>query len=194
MRDFFKNNAWVLMVLFFIAMIAVMYRIVDRPDWIGAETNMYDVPEEIADAAERWGAEYNVAPELIEAMCWYESNYDKNCVSSAGCLGVMQVGPQWHGERMKRCGVSDLFDVDGCIHVGVDYLVEILENDTEELAAALAIYNGQPKSKIDAAIYDGYMSTYAESILDLAYELETLHGKHSRARFTPGIDGRNAVG
>ena len=195
MKRVIKENLWILFCLFLIVMCFIAYQIVDNPEQVGATTDMYDVPEEIERAAEKYGAEYHVSPELIESMAWFESNYNPYDVSPTGCIGILQVNPRWHGERMERLGVYDLYDVDGNIHCGVDYLVEILENDTEELAAALAIYNGQSKSNIWAAENEGYISRYAGAIMDFAYELETLHGKHNKAHFDPNtVDWEGAVG
>ena len=184
-----QRFGWLVIIGVFLLFIVIAYKTVDT---VEATTDQYDIPEEIIESAERWGAEYHVSPELIESMAWYESNYNPYDVSPSGCVGILQVNPRWHSDRMSRCGVSDLYDVDENIHVGVDYLVEILENDTEELAAALAIYNGQPQSKVNAAIYDGYISKYAQAILDFAYELETLHGKHNVPE--PDLEWTEGVG
>lgn len=177
-----RRYGWLFLCAVFILFLALAYQIVDTEP-VGAEQSQYEVPEEIIDAAERYGSEYGICPELIESMAWYESNYNRFDTSPTGCMGIMQVNPRWHGDRMARLGVSDLYDVDGCIHCGVDYLWEILQEE-EEMSVALAIYNGQSAGNIEAA-RNGYVSKYAQAILDFSYELETLHGKHSRAHFDP---------
>ena len=194
MKNLIKNYYWIMMVLVFMLMLVAMYKIVDDPEEVGARQDQYSVPAEIADAAERYGAEYNICPELIEAMAWYESNYYQYDTSSTGCCGIMQVNPRWHWDRMERLGVTDIYDIDGNIHCGVDYLAELLE-ENEELAVALAIYNGQSKRDVDAAMYDGYISKYASAILNMSYELETMHGKHLYTYFPePDLEWDEAKG
>lgn len=60
-----------------------------------------------------------------------ESSGRPTVVSDMGCVGLMQVNPRFHSERMKRLGVTDLTDIDGNIHVGTDYLMELFEKHGE---------------------------------------------------------------
>ena len=88
----------------------------------------------------------------------------------------MQISYSAHGERMKKLGVTDIYDIDGNVHVAADYLAEIFAR-YENPATALAFYNGQSKQKIYSGEYDGYISTYADEILKRAARFEREHGK-----------------
>jgi N-acetylmuramoyl-L-alanine amidase len=42
---------------------------------------------------ERWATRYGVAPDLLEALCWVESGWQRSVVSSAGAVGIGQLVP-----------------------------------------------------------------------------------------------------
>lgn len=129
-----------------------------------------DIPQEVQDAAEKWGKEYDICPELLMAMAFKESSYIPTAVNG-DCLGLMQVNPKWHGDRIERLGVEDIYSIDGNMAVAADYLAELF-NDYEDPAVVLAVYNGDSK-----ALQEGYVSDYADQILELSAELEEKHGK-----------------
>ena len=162
-------------------------------DRVAAQTDIYEVPAEIQESCERWGAYYNISPEFLEAVCWQESNYHANAVNSAGtCFGCMQVKQSAHAKRMAKLGVTNLFDVDQNIHVAADYFTELFE-EYEDPAACLMIFHGE--SNVEAKLERGEMSTYAENILIMSVILERRHGKYTRAHFNPlTADWENAVG
>lgn len=113
--------------------------------------------------------QYSVSPELIEAMIEAESG-GISTVRNGSCIGLMQVSTKWHADRAQRLGV-DLNTDEGNIMAGVDYLMELAE-ESDDLYYVLATYNGQS----DAA--EGKANDYADKILNRAYELEVIHGKH----------------
>lgn len=137
---------------------------------------IHDVPQAVVDAAEKYGKEYNIQPEFLEAIAWYESNYKPTVSNRAGtCHGLMQISYSAHGDRMKKLGVTDIFNLDGNMHIAADYLAELFE-EYEDPAIVLAIYNGQSEAKI-ARIERGELSEYTINILTLSRELEVQHGK-----------------
>lgn len=132
-----------------------------------------EVPEDVKEISEELGEKYNICPELIQAICWQESRFQAD-VESGGCVGIMQVVPKWHKERMDRLGVTDLTDVRQNMTVAVDYLSELLK-DGEDIEEPLMCYHGE--SRIDGKLSSGEMSAYVESILTLSAELEGRNGK-----------------
>lgn len=132
-----------------------------------------EVPEDVKEISEELGEKYNICPELIQAICWQESRFQSD-VESGGCVGIMQVAPKWHKDRMDRLGVTDLTDVRQNMTVAVDYLSELLK-DGEDIEEPLMRYHGE--SRIDEKLLAGEMSVYAESILTLSAELEGRNGK-----------------
>ena len=133
-----------------------------------------DIPAAVQLAALKYGEEYNISPELLEAVAYAESRYDP-AAENAGCMGLMQISTRWHTERMERLGVEDIFDLDGNMAVGADYLRELFDQ-YEDAAAVLMYYNGDAAA---TAYLNGEapISDYADGILTHAAELEARHGK-----------------
>lgn len=133
------------------------------------------VPEEVVEISEELGGEYGICPELIQAVCWQESRFHADA-ENGGCVGIMQVSPQWHRERMERLGVTDLTDVRQNMAVAVDYLAE-LAAEYEDVGATLMKYNGDGRLGKLLEGDMGDVSDYAQTVLELSAELERRHGK-----------------
>lgn len=131
------------------------------------------VPEDVKEISIELGEAYNICPELIQAICWRESRFQPD-VENGGCVGIMQVSPKWHKERMDRLGVTDLTDTRQNMTVAVDYLSELIK-DEEDMEEALMRYHGE--SRIQERLDAGEMSAYVESVLTLSAELEQRNGK-----------------
>lgn len=131
------------------------------------------VPEEIREISEELGQAYNICPEVIQAICWQESRFQADA-ENGGCVGIMQVAPKWHKDRMDRLGVTDLTDTRQNMTVAVDYLSDLVR-DEEDLEEVLMRYHGE--SRINEKLAAGEMSAYVESILTLSAELERQAGK-----------------
>lgn len=131
------------------------------------------VPEDVKAISIELGEAYNICPELIQAICWRESRFQPD-VENGGCVGIMQVSPKWHKERMDKLGITDLTDTRQNMTVAVDYLSELVM-DEEDMEEALMRYHGE--SRIHERLDAGEMSAYVEGILLLSAELEERNGK-----------------
>ena len=131
------------------------------------------VPEDVREISEELGEQYNFCPEVIQSLGWWESRFDSEA-ENGGCIGIMQVMPKWHQERMDRLGVTDLRDTRQNMTVAVDYLSELLR-DGEDMEEALMRYHGE--SHITERLDSGEISEYVENILTLSAELERRNGK-----------------
>lgn len=118
----------------------------------------------------KYGEEYGICPELLMAMIEKESS-GRPDVESGGCKGLMQISDRWHKERMKRLGVTDIYDPDGNIHVGADYLSELFEKYCD-VGIALMVYHGEKNADTKTELSD-----YADWILTRSAELERMNGK-----------------
>ena len=105
-----------------------------------AETRETYIADEYVQYATEIGEQYNIAPELIVAMIERESSGKWNVISDNGSIGLMQINPKYHTERMEKLGVTDIFNPYNNILVGVDYLSE-LANKYEDLPTVLMCYN-----------------------------------------------------
>ena len=112
--------------------------------------------------------QYGLDKELVHAIIMVESNYDITAVSSANCLGLMQISPKWHADRMERLGVTDLYDPYGNVLVGCDYIAELLED--YDLEFALMIYN-QGLDSATRTYQSSGQSEYSKTVMNNYYEL-----------------------
>lgn len=132
------------------------------------------VPEDVKRFSVELGEQYGMCPELIQTMCFKESSFNP-CVENGGCIGIMQVNPDWHRDRMDRLGVTDLYDTRSNMLVGVDYLSELVQ-EYEDIGIALMKYNGDSHAD-DAINCTADISVYADEILRISAELERENGK-----------------
>ena len=129
------------------------------------------ITDEVKFWTEKYGSEYNIAPEVLQAIVWTESRCDPTAQSpDKSCKGLMQIKPSCHRERMDRLGARNVFGVWENLKTGTDYLAE-LASEEEDIAVALARYNGQSPEKIEKT-RNGEYSGYVKKVLDLAEELE----------------------
>lgn len=87
-------------------------------------------------------AAYGVDPALVFAVIKKESTFNAGAVGDNGkSLGLMQIQPRWHSERMNRLGVTDLLDPYQNVKVGIDILAE-LSATGKPIEWVLMAYNG----------------------------------------------------
>lgn len=166
MRGFSKTGILLSLAIFLFIPISA-----DARTYIDTET-----PIEIQIAANKYGAEYGICPELIESICYQESRFDPQALDgSQTCYGLMQVQKISHRERMNDLNVTDLYDVDSNIHVATDYLAELFEQ-YEDAGTVLMVYHGEKDAVLKSE--RGEVSKYAREILERSYMLEDYHGKH----------------
>ena len=109
-------------------------------------------------------------PAIIIAMIWKESEFDTNAIGDNGnSLGLMQVQPRWHSERMEKLNATDLLNPYQNIRVGIDYLVE-LYSINDDIQWVLMAYNGGP-TYANNLRSSGLVSDYALEVLNKAEEL-----------------------
>lgn len=136
-----------------------------------------NIPEEIRIYCELVGYEYNICPELLEAMAYRESRFMPT-VQSGNQYGLMQINVQVHKNRIAKYGWNeqDMLDPYKNLMVAGDYLSELYETYGDDNPIVLNAYNGNWKAINKYKEY-GYLSEYVEDVLDRSSNYERLHGK-----------------
>lgn len=84
---------------------------------------------------------YGLNPDIVKALIEEESGWVASAEGDNGnSIGLMQIQERWHKERMKRLGVTSLYDPEQNITVGCDILSELL-NKYGNYEDALSVYN-----------------------------------------------------
>lgn len=120
----------------------------------------YDVPLEvdIQNHIFNLSAEHCINPKIIIAIIVEESNFDSEIIGDKGnSIGLMQIQPKWHGERMERLNCNNLYDPYENITVGVDYLSELLNYYNGDIVKAIVAYQ--------QGSYKGEITEYAADVL-----------------------------
>ena len=100
--------------------------------------------EKIVASVFRHSDEHKVEPALILGIIDRESSFRTDAKSSVGAVGLMQVWPKWHLEKIKEASGTEakLWDADFNIQIGTQILREYLDQSNGRLSEALARYNG----------------------------------------------------
>lgn len=96
---------------------------------------------EINSHVEKMAKKYGLNPDVIKALIEEESGWLSSAEGDDGnSIGLMQIQERWHKERMKRLGVTDLYDPEQNITLGCDILSELV-NKYGNYRDALSVYN-----------------------------------------------------
>ena len=129
------------------------------------EENLIDIPQEVSDICEKYGAEYNLLPEIGEGLCWRETRCTEDA-ENGSCKGIAQINVKVHKGRMEKLNITNIYDLDSNIHLAFDLLSE-LEEKNHDIRKSLDEYNGNGQ---------GGNSKYAKQILLVARCLDLTGG------------------
>lgn len=91
----------------------------------------------LEDIFRRASEKYGVSYDFLTAVAKAESDFNPNCVSSAGAKGIMQIMP----EEAKGLGIDDVFDAEQNIMGAAKLLAAHLEKFDGDTTLAAAAYN-----------------------------------------------------
>ena len=85
-----------------------------------------------------------IDPFLVAGLIRQESRFDKEAVSSAGALGLMQLMPRTARllARNRRLSKKQIFQPETNIKLGVQYLAQLIKKFNGDVEKAVAAYNG----------------------------------------------------
>lgn len=135
------------------------------------------IPKEIIEYCETVGEDFDICPELLEAMAYNESRF-KPTVKNGNCWGLLQVNIKVHKDRIEKYGYTkeDMLESYPNLVVAADLLAELYETYGDDTPIVLFYYSGNPKAVNKYKEY-GFMTEYVESILTRSESYERLHGK-----------------
>lgn len=137
------------------------------------ETRYYDVP--LSNDLQRYifnlCEKNNIDSALVIAMIDQESDFRSGCIGDNGdALGLMQIQPKWHQDRMDRLGCQDLLDPYQNVKVGIDFLAELYGRG-KPTEWVLMAYNGGA-AYANRKWNNGVISSYANKVLSIRDNLE----------------------
>lgn len=137
----------------------------DNDTWIGSD---------VVALTEEIGMRNHVCPEILQAIIEMESS-GQQYARNGTCHGLMQVNLTYAGERMRRLGVTDIYDKRQNIETGCDLLLELYETYGDDTYYILTRYAGYADA--DKRRAEQNWPYYAKHIVDRAEYLERCHGK-----------------
>jgi soluble lytic murein transglycosylase-like protein len=100
-----------------------------------------DAALEVVRAAIREGERYELDPVLILAVIAVESRFNPVAASHKGAIGLMQVIPRYHPEKIAALGASSILVPDVNIALGARILNEAIRRGGSDMVG-LQLYNG----------------------------------------------------
>lgn len=103
---------------------------------------------------EKYARKYGFPPKFIACIIWRESAFNPVAISSVNAVGLMQVYPKWHKDKMEARNIDyyQLFHIENNVDVGCQILREYFDRE-KDIRRALLRYVG------------GDHPTYVEDIL-----------------------------
>ena len=112
---------------------------------------------------------YNVSESLLKAIAKAESDFNADCVSSAGAIGVMQLMPS----TAEGLGVKDPYDPRQNILGGAKCIAQKLKEFNGDVRLALAAYNAGSGAVRRNGGVPSYCKTYINKVLSYKEAFET---------------------
>ncbi len=140
-------------------------------DWVADKYRVSaDMLEPVLATAEESARDVGIDPLLIVAIMAVESSFNPKAQSNMGALGLMQVIPKYHKDKMggKR-GKNALFDPEFNVQVGIKVLHEGLQR-YGTMQRALQYYNGALKDP---------QARYTRKVMSVKKRLRAAAGRES---------------
>ena len=135
-----RNLIIILLIILFIFFI--LFKVIKIQDKILA----IFYKKEYSEYVEKYAKEYGVDENLIYSIIKNESKYDANAVSSSEAKGLMQIMDNTvkdivNGIEELEYNTINIFDPETNIHLGTNYISELLRKYNNVVPIAVAAYN-----------------------------------------------------
>lgn len=116
--------------------------------------------ERIVHTSYREALKHGMAPNLVLALVMKESSLNPRAASAYGAIGLMQVVPRYHMEKLssKADPIAALSRPEENIRVGTSILAEYMKLKRGVLSAALVKYSGKAKN------YERIVASYQQEL------------------------------
>lgn len=108
-----------------------------------------DAAGEVVRAALTEGRRHGIDPMLILAVIAVESRFNPFAESEQGAVGLMQVVPRFHMDKIAAAGASSMLVPEANIAIGVRILKDSIRRGGSD-AAGLQLYNGSLEDETQA--------------------------------------------
>jgi hypothetical protein len=95
----------------------------------------------ISDSIVYESEKHNIPVNLLLGIIDVESRYDMFAVSASGAIGLMQILPQWHRDKIKNMADRNIYNPKTNISLGATILDDCMKH-TKSLKVSLGCYNG----------------------------------------------------
>ena len=145
-----------------------------------AKTSNQDdgIPKEIKQYCDEIGEEFEICPELLEAIVYHESRFIPT-VKNKNCWGLCQVNVKIHSERIEKYDYTaeDMLEAYPNIMVAADLLAELFDTYGDDDPIVLSLYSGAGWAAVEKYKEYGITTKYVDEILTKSAEYERIHGK-----------------
>jgi len=113
-----------------------------------------------------YSKKYGFPPELITCLINRESSFNPVAVSSANCVGLMQINPKAHEKLLKSKGITyyQASYIDNNIEMGCIILKEYYRKHNNNIKKALTNYVGGTHTKYINDILENFTSSQIDVI------------------------------
>jgi hypothetical protein len=95
----------------------------------------------ISNSVEKYSKKYSISIPLVLALMNKESSFRPIVTSKANCVGLMQINPKMHPEKIKGYKHSELYHIDVNVNIGCQILRQYLDKK-KTIKGALQSYLG----------------------------------------------------
>lgn len=124
----------------------------------------YEEALKIVQIVYKEARQHSIKPTLVIGLIAAESSFNRKARSAHGAMGLTQVVPKWHRDKIKG---RNLFDPSINIEVGLKVLSACLKKYNRNTNRALACYNGATEQSRQQA-YINKVNRKTNQILQLA--------------------------
>lgn len=132
------------------------------------------IAKEIEKSIAKYSKVYQLPEKLIISIIKKESSFNVLAKSNAGAIGLMQVLPRYHKDKIKKLGITNaqLYHIDENIHVGCLIFKTYIDQSKGDIDEAFHKYLSKSASKKT-------VNNYINNILCTWAKLDFMDYKHN---------------